>query len=186
MSWTAASIIVTDRTSECTWWSSKSTTLTVCACESHAKNLSKRNPSCSLETMVSQGNPPDRYKKTLLDEQFLLHDSSLIPQSSCAEDSNSKEEQKEEAGLRVIVFAAQKNIEILCHSSIWFVDGTFKTTPNIFAQIFMIISVWECTGHSKEMVAVPLVYAFLSGKKTKLYKEVLGVVKDSVEWFHIA
>ncbi len=31
------------------------------------------------------------------------------------------------------------------------------------------------------VVVVPLVYAFLSGKKTELYKEVLKVVKDAVE-----
>ncbi len=31
---------------------------------------------------------------------------------------------------------------------------------------------------------VPLVHAFLSGKKTELYKEVLEVVKEAVERFH--
>ncbi len=92
---------------------------------------------------------PDRYKKTLLDEQSLLQDSYPLPQSSCIEDPNSEEEQKEEAGPRVIVFATRKNIEILCHSTIWFVYGTFKTIPNIFTQIFTIIGLRECTGHSE-------------------------------------
>ncbi len=33
---------------------------------------------------------------------------------------------------------------------------------------------------------VPLVYAFLPGKKTECYEEVLEVVKDAVEGFHVA
>ncbi len=69
---------------------------------------------------------PDRYKKTFLDKQFLLHDSGPPLQSSCVEDPDSEGEQKGEAGPRVIVFATQKNIKILCHSSIWFVNSTFK------------------------------------------------------------
>ncbi len=44
----------------------------------------------------------------------------------------------------------------------------------------------ELTGHSEEVVAAPLVHTFLSGKKTELYKELLEVVKDAVERFHIA
>ncbi len=36
------------------------------------------------------------------------------------------------------------------------------------------------------MVLVPLLYTFLSRKKTELYEEVLEVVKDAVKWFHIA
>ncbi len=82
---------------------------------------------------------PGRYKKTLLDEQFLRHDSSPPPQSSCIEDPNSEEEQKEESGPRVIVFDTPKNVKILCHSSIWFPGGTFRTAPYILAQIFTII-----------------------------------------------
>ncbi len=98
---------------------------------------------------------PDRYKKILLDKQFFVHDSSPPPQSSGVEDPDSEEEQKEEAGPRVIVFTIRKNIEILCDSSIWFVDGTFETAPNIFAHIFTIIGLRERTGHSKEVVAIP-------------------------------
>ncbi len=129
---------------------------------------------------------PDRYKKTLLNEQFLLHDSSPFPKSFCIEDPSSKEMPKEEADPKVIVSATQKNIESMCHNSIWFVDGTFRIAPNIFAQIFTIIGLRKHTGHSEEVVAVPLLYAFLSGKKTELYKEVLQVVKDAVKRFHTA
>ncbi len=92
----------------------------------------------------------------MLAEQFFLHDSSPPPQSSCVEDPDSEEEHKEEAGPRVIVFATRKNMEILCHSSILFVDGTFKTAPNTFTQIFTIIGLRECKCHSEEVMSVPL------------------------------
>ncbi len=95
-----------------------------------------------------------RYKKTLRNKQFLLHDSGPPPQSCCVEDPDSEEEQKEEVVPVVIVFATWKNIKTLCHSSIWFVNDTFKTTSNIFAQIFTIIGLPECTDHSEEVVAV--------------------------------
>ncbi len=120
---------------------------------------------------------PDRYKKTLRDEQFLLHDSGPPPKSSSIDNPNFEEE----GGPKVIVFAKRTNIEILCHSFIWFVDGMFQTAPNIFAQIFTIIGLRERTGHSEKVVAVPLVCTFLSGKNTELYKEVLEVVTDAVK-----
>jgi len=44
----------------------------------------------------------------------------------------------------------------------------------------------ERTGHLEEVGAVPFAYAFLSGKKTELYKDVLEVVKDAVQLFHTA
>ncbi len=50
----------------------------------------------------------------------------------------------------------------------------------------MITGLQEHTGHSAEVVVVSLMCAYLSGKKTELYKEVLEVVKDVVERLHIA
>jgi len=40
-------------------------------------------------------------------------------------------------------------------------------------------------GPYDEWVALPLVYALLSGKKTELYREVLQVVKDAVDRFRV-
>ena len=58
---------------------------------------------------------------------------------------------------RLIVFDAQRNLEILCYSSMW---GTFKTASNVFAQIFTIIGLQERADKTEEVVAVPLVYTF--------------------------
>lgn len=130
---------------------------------------------------------PERYTKTLLGEVFLLHDSRTPdPEDSDSEDEGSDEEDNPEPETsRVLVFSTRKNIEYLCESSTWFIDGTFSTAPNIFVQVLTIIGLRSRAGHPEEVVAMPLVYAFLSGKKMELYKEVLEVVRDTVNRFNI-
>lgn len=62
---------------------------------------------------------PDQYRKTLQGERFLLMDNW-----NTADDDEG----------RVLVFATRKNIEMLCRSPIWFMDGTFKVSPTIFTH----------------------------------------------------
>jgi len=52
-------------------------------------------------------------------------------------------------------------------------------SPSIFAQIFTIIGLRKRAGMHDEFVAIPLVYALLSGKKTRAYAQVL---KASKKW----
>jgi hypothetical protein len=134
------------------------------------------------------GDIPARYRQTLVGEQFLLHDSGPPEDDDDSEDSADEQDdevQRPEPP-RVLVFATRKNIELLCQSSIWFVDGTFRTAPHIFAQIFTIIGLRTRTGKPEEQVAVPLVYALLSGKTQAMYTEVLEVVRDAVAKFRVA
>ena len=65
-------------------------------------------------------------------------------------------------------------------------DGTFKTAPNIFVQLFTILGLRHRAGRPNEEVALPLVYALLSSKAQALYKEVLQAVRDVVTQFNIA
>jgi len=51
----------------------------------------------------------------------------------------------------------------------------------IFAQIFTIEGLRKRTEPHKEVLAIPLVYALLSGKKTELYRQALEVVKEAVD-----
>ena len=62
-----------------------------------------------------------------------------------------------------ILFTTRRNIKMLCDSSTWFVDGTFKTLLTIFVQIFTIIRLRKRAGAAEESVAMPLVYALLFG-----------------------
>lgn len=147
----------------------------------------KELPSNPL-SLSQLGEIPARYQQTLVGEHFLLHDSGPPPEESSSDsDSESDDGEPERARQerpRVIVFATRKNLELLCESAVWFLDGTFKTAPSIFAQVFTIMGSRKRAGHEEE-VAVPLVYALLTGKKTELYKEVLEVVKDAVARFNV-
>jgi len=84
------------------------------------------------------------------------------------------------------VFATRKNIELLCGSATWFLDGTFKTAPKIFVQLFTILELRHRAGRPNEEVALPLVYALLSSRAQALYGEVLQAVRDAVTQFNIA
>ena len=91
---------------------------------------------------------PNEYQKTLHGNQFLLLD-----RISDDEDEG-----------RVLVFATRRNIEMLCKSPIWFVDGTFKVSPTIFTQLFTIIGLHKRNHPRGEDTPLPYVYALLEGK----------------------
>lgn len=41
---------------------------------------------------------------------------------------------------RILIFATTENLRYLARSSTWSVDGTFKTAPTIFFQLFAILA----------------------------------------------
>lgn len=134
-------------------------------CRVRRKNLpEKPNSIEDLEDL------PDEYTKTSLGEQFVLHDNRHT---------------KDEDEGRVIVFGTRKNIEILCRSPIWFLDGTFKMSPTLFTQIFTIIGIRTRRIADGEDTPLPFVYALLEGKHEAEYAEVLQVVKDAVARYRI-
>ncbi|KAI6661841.1 hypothetical protein LOD99_9793 [Oopsacas minuta] len=63
---------------------------------------------------------PAVYQQTAKGEQFLLYDSG-------ADDVH-----------RFFIFATQHNLGMLQRSKIWLADGTFKTAPPLFAQVYVV------------------------------------------------
>lgn len=63
---------------------------------------------------------PERYRQTIRGELFLQYDSGLGDEN------------------RILVFSTQRNLELLEHCDQWFADGTFKTVPQIFFQLYTI------------------------------------------------
>jgi hypothetical protein len=58
---------------------------------------------------------------------------------------------------RILIFGRLKSLDILERSKIWFCDGTFKTAPPLFAQVYVILV--------KDIGGVhPLIYALLPNK----------------------
>lgn len=123
---------------------------------------------------------PRRYRETLLGETFLLHDSGP-PEA----DSEVESGDEDEDVARVLVFATRRNIELLCDSTIWFLDGTFKTSPAIFCQIFTILGLRKRNVEEGEGVPLPYVYALLTHKTQAQYRVVLETVKTAVENYRV-
>lgn len=61
----------------------------------------------------------EQYKVTLVGKPFLLYDS-------------------EAAENRILLFSTEENLKFLSNANNWYVDGTFKTVPLIFNQLFTI------------------------------------------------
>ena len=120
-------------------------------------------------SLAHLGTIPDKYQKTEVGDKFLLYDN--------IEDDDSGETED-----RVIVFGTLRNISLLSKCKTWYLGGTFKTAPNIFTQIFVIMGAVTrpAPGVDEEplTIAVPLVYSLLSSKTTESYEAVLRAVKD--------
>ena len=61
------------------------------------------------------------YTKTKNGQQFLLHDSG-----------------SESENQRILIFGTQANIDSLSSAPVWLTDGTFKTVPSLFYQMYVI------------------------------------------------
>lgn len=132
------------------------------------------------------GDLPVRFTRTLSDELFLLYDTGPADEEdSDDEDSEIESEEDDDSSSRVIVFATRRNLEILCKSPIWFVDGTFDVAPTIFAQLFTVLGLVQRRNPVGESVALPLLYALLPGKTQDMYEEVMTAVRDGVQRYRI-
>ena len=82
------------------------------------------------------------------DERFLAYDSGV------------------DDGDRMLIYATQRNIDVLRSSDHWFMDGTFKVVPQVFYQLFTV--------HALQADRViPCVYALLPNKTGQTYRELL-------------
>ena len=112
---------------------------------------------------------PERFRRIIKREQFLLYDS--------LEDDDA-----DEACGRILVFATTDNLRTLGKARTWYVDGTFQVVPSIFFQLFVIMgSVVQRVNDVEQIVALPLVYAALENKETQTYRKVLEVTVHSLE-----
>ena len=106
-------------------------------------------PKTLDDVVFTIGTKTDRFMKTFeeTNERFLLVD--------CVEDDQ-----------RIIIFASDLQLRLLCSSKQIGVDGTFKSCPSLFAQLYIIMG-W-CKGE-----CMPVAFALLGGKKEATYRRML-------------
>lgn len=107
-----------------------------------------RNPMSLSELEI-----PDPYDKTMGGDQFLQFDSGV-------DDEN-----------RVLIFYAKDDFVKLCNSGIALADGTFKTAPRHFYQMFTIHGVVDGKVY-------PLVYALTARKTEATYTLIFDKLKE--------
>ncbi|XP_057323660.1 uncharacterized protein LOC130666560, partial [Microplitis mediator] len=107
------------------------------------------NPSTRAELVCK-----DEWKYTHNGDLFLIHDSG----------GDKK---------RFIVFTTQKSLNFLTTCEQWLGDGTFRTAPAIFTQIYVIHGL-------KNGKTLPLVYLLAPNKTKVTYVNFLKVLRDRI------
>ncbi len=109
-------------------------------------------PECVTDLII-----PNNLRVTQAGEQnFLLFDT------------------QNEVGKRIIAFSTEENLRRLRDSEIWFLDGTFKTCPRLFHQLYTIHFMFHGN-------VFPGVYVFMTGKTQEMYTSMLERLVSSAE-----
>ena len=126
----------------------------------HTKSLKRQSQRDRIRVQNVPPNPgtlqdlqlPDNYKNTIDGDIFLLYDSG----PAAAEN-------------RMILFCTEVNLNLLDDSEHWYTDGTFKTVPRLFLQLYTIAV--KVNGYY-----LPLVYALLPNKMQQTYERLLDIL----------
>ena len=70
---------------------------------------------------------------------------------------------------RVIVFATDESLCVMCGANTWFMDGNFSLAPPVFDHLYVI----------RAPLGTTWVYALLPGKSETVYTEMLEAVTDA-------
>ncbi|KII67194.1 hypothetical protein RF11_11353 [Thelohanellus kitauei] len=95
---------------------------------------------------------PIEYTLSHRGEQFLQYDSGP--------DEN-----------RMLIFSTNNNLELLRSSDCWYCDGTFKTAPSLFSQLYTV--------HCKiNNTVIPTVYGLLPTKSESIYTSFFTAISN--------
>ena len=77
----------------------------------------------------------------------------------------------------ILMFTTEENLDHLSHAKYWVMDGTFKSAPNIFYQIYTIHGYvgGDATGRT-----FPFVYFLLSNKTEETYRKALKELEKAM------
>ncbi|KAK3913130.1 PKS-NRPS hybrid synthetase [Frankliniella fusca] len=120
------------------------------------------------KSLQDLGEIPADFRLTLGRKEFLIYDSYNDEDSDGSDDEDQERRRRDK---RTLVFASKAGLKALTRSLTWQLDGTFETSPDIFAQILTI------HGEYREHM-LPLVYALLPDKLETSYTRVLEAIKD--------
>ena len=81
---------------------------------------------------------------------------------------------------RISIFGTSKNLVQLFRCKVWYVDGTFKSAPSIFYQLFSVLGAVTQTGVNRkpQTVGLPFVWALLERKTRAVYEKVFNIILE--------
>lgn len=107
---------------------------------------------------LEQIKVPEEYK-TVNDEPFLARDTRY------GENNQN----------RLLIFCTKTNLTIMNRSLIWLMDGTFRTAPGLFTQLYSIHAIVGRNYDTRK--TIPVVYCFLTDKSEDSYLVFLRELK---------
>ena len=113
----------------------------------------RANPTPPVPTARSGYDIPDHYCRTVDGRQFLTHDSGK-------DDPN-----------RILVFCTEEGFDVLLNRPHWFADSTFKSSPEIYYELFSLHVYISGT-------VVPVLHALLPNKTTETYRRLLTRISE--------
>lgn len=75
---------------------------------------------------------------------------------------------------RILIFSTDANFESLKNCDHWFADGTFRSSPLLFPQLFVIHGLKQ---DGVNVLCLPLAYCLTPNRTTATYKRVFGQLK---------
>ncbi|KAG0432055.1 hypothetical protein DMUE_5521 [Dictyocoela muelleri] len=119
-------------------------------------NFSSRNKKNEIIITNSRDDIPEIIKKTSRGENFYLFDSGI-------DDIE-----------RVVVFSTETNIIHMSYNKIWICDGTFRSAPRGFYQIYTIMAIINQKSY-------PLAYFIMKKKSLESYKIAFRFLKSKLK-----
>jgi hypothetical protein len=78
---------------------------------------------------------------------------------------------------RILLFCTQKGLQLLQSSDNWFADGTFKTSPSLFVQLYTVHGI-------QSNKTIPAVFALLPDKRQNTYSRLFEQIKCLIPQVH--
>ena len=109
-------------------------------------NLPLTNPTSLTELEL-----PEPFTQTINGHPFLLYDSGP---------SNN----------RILLFSTQRNLDLMTQCNHWYADGTFKSAPQLFTQIYTIHAM-------KYDNVIPTIFVLMPNKTQSSYNQLFSALK---------
>ena len=103
---------------------------------------------------------PEAYKKTSKGDRFLLYNFGTDSENQC-----------------LLIFGTASNIDMLNTSNIWLADGTFKTAPNLFYQLYVFQTLKGGPNNLEDGQSLPPLFILLSNKSENIFVRMWEQIK---------